>query len=479
MTHSHSTPVIMMKINMLIGLSLMVLGSSLIYAQGKPNIILMMADDQGWGDTGYNGHKVLKTPHLDQMSKEGVTFNRFYAAAPVCSPSRGSVYTGRHPYRYGIKFAMSGMLEPNEITITSVLKKEGYRTGHFGKWHLGTLTPDKGAQSRWGEFAKRPKRFYCPPWRRDVDVCFVTESKVPTWDPMKVPEPFKKKKHTGRESGTKYGNEYFTGKGRVAVENLDGDDSRVIMDRVIPFIRESVESKKPFFSVVWFHTPHSPVVAGSQYKAMYKDQPETHQHYYGCITAMDEQVGRLRMELDKLGISDNTMIWYCSDNGPARQGSPRHVGSNGHRSGYKVSLRDGGLCVPGLLVWPKKIKQPQTIDVPACTSDYFPTILSTIGVAMPSDRSYDGINLWPVIEGAQKARQKMIGFMSRNSIAWTGDQYKLYSKNGKVFQLYDLLKDPAEKKDLSRDLPVVAKKMRQDFEEWKKGVMKDLAKVPK
>ncbi|MBT5815837.1 MAG: sulfatase-like hydrolase/transferase, partial [Opitutales bacterium] len=104
----------------------------------RPNIILCMADDQGWGDTGYSGHPVLKTPHLDQMSREGVTFTRFYSAAAMCSPTRGSVYTGRNPYRFGITFAMKGMLEASEILISSVLKKAGYTTGHFGKWHLGT-----------------------------------------------------------------------------------------------------------------------------------------------------------------------------------------------------------------------------------------------------------------------------------------------------------------------------------------------------
>lgn len=132
----------------------------------KPNIILCMADDQGWGDVGYNGHPVLKTPHPDQMSRDGVTFTRFYSAAAMCSPTRGSVYTGRNPYRYGITFAMKGMLEPTEIPITSALKKAGYTTGHFGKWHLGTLSREKGDQNLWGAFSEAPERYYCPPCSR-------------------------------------------------------------------------------------------------------------------------------------------------------------------------------------------------------------------------------------------------------------------------------------------------------------------------
>ena len=111
-------------------------------APKKPNIILCMTDDQGWGDTGYNGHPVLKTPNLDRMAAEGLRFDRFYSGAPVCSPTRGSCLTGRHPYRYGVFFANVGHVRPEEITLAEALKTQGYATGHFGKWHLGTLLPD-------------------------------------------------------------------------------------------------------------------------------------------------------------------------------------------------------------------------------------------------------------------------------------------------------------------------------------------------
>ena len=113
-------------------------------AAKQPNVVLVLCDDIRWDALGCAGHPHLKTPHLDRMHEEGVTFTRFYSAAAMCSPTRGSVYTGRHPYRYGITFAMKGMLEPSEITITSVLKEAGYTTGHFGKWHLGTLSKIKG-----------------------------------------------------------------------------------------------------------------------------------------------------------------------------------------------------------------------------------------------------------------------------------------------------------------------------------------------
>ena len=449
-------------------------------AAGSPNIILCMTDDQGWGDTGYNGHPHLKTPSLDRMSREGVTFTRFYSAAAMCSPTRGSCYTGRNPYRFGITFAMKGMLEPKELPISTVLKEKGYTTGHFGKWHLGTLSRKKGDQKRWGGFAGNPVRYYCPPWERDVDVCFVTESKVPTWDPLIDPGPIKGKKPPSDASAKAYGNDYFTGPGKTVTENTRGDDSRVIMDRALPFIQGAVKEEKPFLAVIWFHTPHSPVVGGPKYREMYADQPEPAQHYYACITAMDEQVGRLRTELKRLGVDGNTMLWFCSDNGPARQGSPRHVGSPGGLSGYKLSIREGGIRVPGLLVWPDKVKKSRVVSAPCVTSDYFPTILDALDIPLPKDRVYDGISILPLIRGDRETRDRPIGFLNKNGAeaVWMDDRYKLISTSRKV-QLFDIPGDPEEKKDLSLKLPEVKARMESELAEWKTGVMKELKAVTK
>ena len=448
-------------------------------ATQRPNIILCMTDDQGWGDTGYNGHPVLQTPHLDQMSAEGVTFTRFYAAAAMCSPTRASVYTGRHPYRTGVTFAMKGMLEPNEIAITSVLKEAGYTTGHFGKWHLGTLSKIQGDQKRWGAFSETPERYYCPPWERDVDVSFVTESKVPTWDPLKDPGDLKLVELVPPAVDVPYGNEYFTGPGEKVTENMEGDDSRVIMDRALPFIRDSVAAEKPFFTVIWFHTPHSPVVGGDKYRAMYPDQTVSEQHYYATITAMDEQMGRLRAELKELGVDQNTMLWFCSDNGPARQNSPRHVGSAGHLSGYKLSINEGGVRVPGLLVWPNGTDGPRTIDAPAITTDYFPTILDALDIPLSTDRDYDGTSLLPIIRGQRDARDATIGFLNRdgNESAWVEDRYKLLIKRDGS-GLYDILSDPGEKKDLTAQQPIIAARMHAELSAWKADVMADLAAIP-
>lgn len=459
-------------------LSLLGISASL-RASDRPNIILIMTDDQGWGDTGYNEHPHLKTPHLDRMQGEGVTFTRFYSGAAMCSPTRGSCYTGRNPYRYGITFAMAGMLEPSEIPITSVLKKHGYTTGHFGKWHLGTLSRKKGDQKRWGTFAKQPERYYCPPWDRDVDVSFVTESKVPTWDPLVDPGPIKKKKSGTPDSGKEYGNDYFTGPGKTETENTKGDDSRILMDRAIPFIQDAVEKKLPFFAAVWFHTPHSPVVGGPKYREMYQDQPKHAQHYYACLTAMDEQIGRLRAKLESLGVADNTMVFFCSDNGPARQGSPRHVGTAKNLKGYKLSLNEGGIRVPGLMVWPEKIKEPYSVTTPCFTSDYFPTILAALKIPLPSDRTYDGIDILPFATGKQTEREKPLGFLNKDGkeAAWIANRYKLISRE-KGNELYDLITDPGENNNLIEAKPKIAKLMEAQLLNWKSGVMAELKLVP-
>ena len=454
-------------------LSLITIFSQAALGADRPNIILCMTDDQGWGDVGYNGHPYLKTPHLDRMHAEGVTFTRFYAGAAMCSPTRGSCYTGRNPYRYGITFAMKGMLEPSEVPITSVLKKQGYTTGHFGKWHLGTLSKEPGDQKRWGTFAKSPARYYCPPWERDVDVSFVTESKVPTWDPLIDPGPIKK--GGSPSSGKPYGNDYFSGPGQKVMENTKGDDSRVIMDRALPFIRNAVKKEKPFFAVIWFHTPHSPVVGGPKYREMYQDRTEHEQHYYGCLTAMDEQIGRLRAELKSLGAADNTMLWFCSDNGPARQGSPRHVGTAKNLKGYKLSINEGGIRVPGLMVWPEKIKEPKIVVAPCFTSDYFPTILDALGLDLPAGRTYDGVSLLPFLTGKKTEREKPLGFLNKDGkeAAWMEHRYKLI-EGKKTPQLFDIIADPGESQNLVGEKPEVMQRLQLGLKAWKSEVMADL-----
>ncbi|MFN4258153.1 MAG: sulfatase-like hydrolase/transferase [Gemmataceae bacterium] len=454
----------------LVGFGLWLVGSmSLTLAAERPNIILCMSDDQGWGDVGYNGHPILKTPHLDAMSKSGWRFDRFYAPT-VCSPTRGSVLTGRHPYRYGIFHANVGHLSPREITLATLLKKQGYATGHFGKWHLGTLTKTEKDGNRGGPAGAKA---YAPPWEHGFDVCFSTESKVPTWDPLWQPK--------GNKSGTwwdpvtdpaqaqPYGTAYWANGKRVTTE-LRGDDSRIIMDEALPFLRGAVKRRQPFFAVIWFHAPHLPVVAGPEYTKMYEPCSKYEQHYYGCITAMDEQIGRLRRELRQLGVADDTMLWFCSDNGPeGRKGQA--PGSEGPFRGRKRDLTEGGIRVPGLLEWPARIPQPRVVSLPCGTVDYLPTILELLDISLPTMRPLDGVSLMPLLDGQMTERPRPLAFELGNQAAWLDNRYKLFvrlrDKQITEVELYDIIADPGETRNLADQQPDLTRKLRAELEAWR------------
>lgn len=430
----------------------------------SPNVILCMADDLGWGDTGYNGHPIIKTPALDEMARSAVRLDRFYAGAPVCSPTRGSCITGRHPFRYGIFFANVGHLPKEEVTLAEVLGGLGYATGHFGKWHLGTLTKTVKESNRGGP---KGAQHYSPPWEHGFQTCFSTEAKVPTYDPMKSPG-----------SDKPYGTHYWSGPEQMVTDNLEGDDSRIIVDRAVPFIRKAVGEKKPFFAVVWFHAPHLPVVAGPEHRKLYADQPEGAQHYLGCISALDDQVARLRKELRTLGVAENTMLWFCSDNGPEGRSKTPTNGSAGPLRGRKRSLYEGGIRVPGLLEWPARFKRPTTIAAPCGTEDYFPTVIAALGYELKPGQKVvpsDGVNILPLLESKQATRPSPMGRQSSGQLALIDNEYKLIRpKPNQPWELYDLVSDVAEAKDLAADKPDIVAKMSKTALDWQASCARSL-----
>ena len=442
-----------------------------------PNIILIMADDQGWGDVGYNGHPHLRTPHLDAMAQNGAIFKRFYSAGSVCSPTRASVMTGRHPARMGICSANCGHVKAQEITLAEMVKEKGYRTGHFGKWHLGTLTRDILDANRGGK--KENDIHYAPPWDHGFDVSFVTESKVPTWDPMITPPKKAEDVKATLYEGGPFGTYYWAGAGQRVTKNLDGDDSRVIMDRVIPFIEESVNLNQPFLSIIWFHAPHLPVLTGEQYKSLYSQLSEDQQHYYGVISALDEQVGRLRNQLKSLGVAYNTLIFYTSDNGPETSKEVRDKnipfgraqGITNGLSGRKRSLLEGGIRVPGIVEWPAKIPSGTRVDVPCFTSDYFPTIANILGIDPEKyQRPYDGENLIPYWTKKKQKRIKPLAFQFNKQFALIDNDHKLYGISQGVQKLYDLGQDPAEENDLSSLQPEKLLTLQKLYRDWNLSV---------
>ena len=422
----------------------------------RPNIIMAMADDLGWGDVSFHGHKILKTPHLDAMAAAGLRMDRFYAGAPVCSPTRGSCLTGRHPYRYGIFFANAddGTTAPSkyslpreEITIAEALKPLGYRTAHMGKWHLGDFDG--------------PKR--SAPSDNGFDEYFSTVRKVRTLDP-----------------------EGYFDNGKL-LPGLKGDDSKILVDRALEFIRRASAAGEPFLLVLWFHTPHVPVIADAEHRARFTQYSEKQQHYWGAITAMDEQMGRLRAELRGLKIADNTMLWWASDNGPeGNEEDANNPGTAGPWRGRKRSLFEGGVRVPAMLEWPARVKAGRRTDAVCSTLDYFPTILDLVGVK-PADpkRPIDGISLRPLIEErpfasssamriSMKERPTPVAFETMGDargslhLALIENRYKLITDlDEKADMLFDLAGDAAESTNLAPKMPVRVKAMRARLSAWR------------
>ncbi|MFN3190537.1 MAG: sulfatase [Aureliella sp.] len=462
----------------------MIAHGGLICPQGnaaeKPNFVLIMCDDLGWADVGFNGGTHIRTPHLDAMAKSGAKFTRFYAQAPVCSPTRASIVTGRHHDRTGIYTANKGHLRPGEFTIYEALSQEGYATGHFGKWHLGTLTR-KIADSNRG--VKKPED-YSPPWEHEVDTTFATEAKTPTYDPMWKPTPSGDKKSF--DSGTKlgwleltrsrpqslYGTFYWTGEeNRVPPESesLRGDDSRLIMDQTLEFIDR--EKDKPFLAVVWFHAPHLPVVASEEDARSYDDGSTTpyEQAYYGCVSALDRQIGRLRARLRELGIANSTVVSFCSDNGP--EGNNQAPGRAGEFRGRKRSLYEGGVRVPGLLEWPDQIPAGISTSAAACTVDYFQTIQEIVGFDSPDQRPMDGTSLLPLLDGRQTSRPVPLAFHYQGKGSWhDGDWKAIGSAKKGQWELYNLASDPSESTDLAKQHPDRLQTMVNLWKDWKKSV---------
>ena len=442
----------------------------------KPNIILIMVDDLGWGDVGFNGNTHIKTPSLDALASKGVIFNRFYSASAVCSPTRASCITGRNPFRMEIPTANAGRMKEGEITLAEVLKTASYETAHFGKWHLGSLTTKEKDANR-----GKPGRtdVYTIPSSHGYDAFFCTESKVPTFDPLVKPLTYDSANGEGLRFGWKaiepnrpseaYGTSYWIGKEKKEEMNMEGDDSKLIMDRVIPFIENAVDENNPFFSTVWFHTPHLPVVADEAHRNLYKELDLQHQIYYGTITALDEQIGRLWKRLEDLGEADNTILWFCSDNGPER-GTP---GSSGIFRERKRSLYEGGVRVPAFAVLGKNFPKNYQTDLPVVTSDYLPTILEMIGISYPdADRPLDGESIANALMNKQSERGKPIGFLYSSKMSWVSNEYKLISTNGgSTFELYNLINDPEEKKNIAATNMVLVTNMKKELMAWKQSVM--------
>lgn len=432
---------------------------STLFAADRPNIVLMMTDDQGWGDTGYNGHPELKTPNLDAMAAAGLRLNQFYTAHFNCSPTRASVLTGRHPHRMGT-FGPGSPIRAEELTVAKVLQSAGYATGHFGKWHLNGKNGDRDTKS--------------PPGRAILADDPLSPGKLGFDEWVSADNFFDLDPVLGRNGD---------------VEKFHGDGSDITTDESLKFIRRQAAADRPFLAVVWFGNPHTPHEALPEDKAAYLSLPEKDQNYYGELTGIDRNVGKLRTALRELQIADNTLFWYCSDNGGAA--GPK---STGNLRGSKGTLWEGGLRVPGLVEWPARIPKPFVSDLPCSTLDIYQTVLAATGVrAEKQIQPLDGINILPLFDRQMTARENAIPFVARlnqeNSHAALLDwPYKLHTGaakgNGRKagndqpvapVLLYDVSKDPNETTDLAEQKPELVAKMKAELDAWKTSARKSLA----
>ncbi|MDF1862162.1 MAG: sulfatase-like hydrolase/transferase [Verrucomicrobiales bacterium] len=440
-------------------------------AADAPNIILVMADDQGWGDTAYNGHPFVQTPELDAMAKEGFVFDRFYAGAPVCSPTRASVMTGRNPIR--TKVTNHGRyMRPHEQTIAETLKAAGYVTGIFGKVHLGSGQPDSP----------------CNPGGMGFDEWVIGLNFFDN-DP------------------------YLSRKGKI--EHRKGKGSVILMDDAIDFLRKHKEREKPIFTVIWFPSPHDPHQEVPEGASLYDGKPNA--GYYREITLLDQQVGRLRGAIREMGIADNTIVWYCSDNG----GLVKETSGGREKKG---SIYEGGLRIPGIVEWPARKLKGRT-SVPVATFDMYPTLLAMAGVELNAPHPLDGMDMSGILWGGETERRKPMGFWHQiqggqgtwsdriqkaimekqlagdplphdpprmrkdvdefpqfpgdtatGHAAWNDWPWKLHRIDGDTFELYHLIDDPMEKTDFSKD-PEHAQRlerMKQELAAWMRSVVESL-----
>jgi arylsulfatase A-like enzyme len=441
---------------------------------GRPNVLLIITDDQGHGDLGFNGNPKIRTPRLDQLARESVRLDRFYVS-PVCAPTRAALLTGRYNYRTGVVDTYLGraLMYPDEVTLAEMLGAGGYRTAIFGKWHLGDNYP-----------------------MRPIDQGFQEALVL-------------KGGGIGQPSDPPGGESYFD---PILQKNghpvkLSGYCSDLFTDAAIDFITENRD--RPFFAYLAFNCPHAPLQVPDRdylpYKAMNlaHDQfpqighplpgpalPDVTARVYGMITNIDTNLGRLLSRLDALGLTEETIVVFLTDNGP------QQVRYNSGMLDRKGNVHEGGIRVPCFLRWPEHWK-PKTVDRIAAHIDLTPTVLEACGVAKLPCVAFDGESLVPLLEGRPglkwpdrtlmmqwhrgDAPEKFRAFAARSQ------RYKLVRPESahvkrlpveSSLELYDMESDPLEFRNLAADHPEIVAQLRARYENWFEDVGRQRGYAP-
>jgi len=430
------------------------LSFSTVFAQHtaeKPNIIFILVDDLGYGDLGIYGQKLMQTPNIDQLGKEGVVFTDFYAGAPVCSPSRGSLLTGLHtghatirgnatkqgglPGKKGKNTVYRANLSTTDYTIGNLLQDAGYRTSLVGKWHVdgydSLATPlQRGFDEFSGWLINYPETYASTYW------------------------PEKR---------------YRNGKIVAIEENENGKkgyySTDLCTDEALGFLQGQKDSKSPFFLMLNYNNPHSPLDAPDH--SIYKDKnwPEDMKTYASMIYRLDQSVAKIKDYLVKSGLSKNTIVIFSSDNGPRSENTKQLAAvtdffdSNGSLKGYKRDLSDGGIRVP-FIVWAPFLKNvPKTSNVPAYFADIMPTFADISG--KKSGYKTDGVSVYPDIKGDKPKADRFLYwefFEKGFEQAVRYGKWKALKRENKL-ELYNLEEDIAEKNDIANAHPDIVKKI--------------------
>lgn len=426
----------------------------------RPNIVVFLADDLGCHDLGCWGARDLKTPNIDALAASGARFTNWYAAAPVCAPSRAALLTGRYPIRAGVP-NNGPSLPPAEKTIAALVKPAGYATGLFGKWHLGAQ-PDTDPNAHGFD------RYY------------------------------------GFHSGCidYFSHRYYWGEPRtVNYHDLWRDRTEIFEDGRYAtelFAREAAQfvrdhRARPFFAYVPFNAPHYPMHAPKTYLDRFPNLETERRTYAAMISGLDDGVGLVMRTLREQGLAENTLVLFSADNGATREaraglgGKPATAGDNAPFRGNKFSAFDGGMHVPMIMNWPGTIRGGQLIRELGSHLDILPTVCSVAGVAPPSDRTIDGFDAMPLAASGAKSRHEAIYWSSQGQLAVRRGPWKLV-KDGKTFDgsetgnkaltgddalfLSNLDDDPGEEVNLRHKYPRIADELTTAVAAWALEVRK-------
>lgn len=429
-----------MRTFLALGILLVVLQTHLKSAEAqRPNVVVFLADDMGWGDAGCYGSELIQTPNIDKLATQGVRLTQCYAAAGVCSPSRSSILTGRTPYRNGVWQHLSGNhdahLRASEITYPELLREAGYQTCHVGKWHLNS----------------RPQ-FNNPDFPQPADHGY------DYW------------MATHNNAAPNHENPTNFIRNGQPVGELQGFSAPLVAKEAIHWLDEIRDPQKPFVLSIWVHEPHHPIATDEKFSSIYKDH--RNRKYMGNITQLDFALGQVMNSLDAHGLTDNTILFFTSDNGPEGQGGPIG-GSTGGLRGRKRDDHEGGIRVPGIVRWPGHIKPGTVSTVPVIGFDIFATVLDIAEIPLPSDRTIDGVSMLPAFEGKPEERTVPLFWRTHVSrpdsrVAMRIGPWKIVgNETMEEFQLFQIEKDPREGHNLAESMPERLEEMKVTlFQVW-------------